>query len=60
MEKEGLCRALTFWATNSLQVSTMITDKHKETNKFLSRKYPDINHHYDVWHVSKCELLANC
>ena len=58
MEKEGLCRALTFLAANSLQVSTLITDRHKEINKFLYKKHPDINHQYDVWHVSKGELIA--
>ena len=60
MEKEGLCRALTFRAANSLQVSTLITNKHKEIIKFLNKKHPDTNHHYDVWYVSKGELLANC
>ena len=58
MEKEGLCRALTFLAANSLQVSTLIMDRHKEINKFLNKKHPDINHQYDIWHVYKGKLIA--
>ena len=58
MEKEGLCRALTFLAANSLEVSTLITDRHKQINKYIAKKHPDIEHQYDVWHVSKGKLLA--
>ena len=58
MEKEGLRRALVFLAANSMEVSMLITDRHKQINKFLNTKYPEIEHRYDVWHVSKGELLA--
>ena len=53
MEKEGLTRALEFLSANALQVDTLITDRHKQISKFVSTKYPDINHRYDVWHISK-------
>ena len=53
MEKEGLCRALTFLATNYLKVNTLVTDRHKQINKYLNKKHPEIDHRYDVWHVSK-------
>ena len=58
MEKEGLRRALVFLAANSIEVSMLITDLHKQINKFLNTKYPEIEHRYDVWHVSKGELLV--
>ena len=56
MEKEGLCRALVFLTANSIQVSMLITDRHKQINKFINNKYPEIEHRYDAWHVSKGKL----
>ena len=53
MEREGLSRALDFLTLNSLEVGTLITDRHKQINKFVSTQYPDIDHRYDVWHISK-------
>ena len=48
MEKEGLARALDFLSANSLQVGTLITDRHRQINKFISKQYPDIDHRYDI------------
>lgn len=53
MEMEGLTRALEFLSANSLEVGTLITDRHKQINKFVSKQYPNIEHQYDVWHISK-------
>ena len=53
MEREGFSRALDFLTSNSLEVGTLITDRHKQINKFLSNQYPDIDYRYDVWHISK-------
>ena len=58
MEKEGLHRALVFLAANSMQVSVLITDRHTQINKYINNKHPEIEHRYDVWHVSKGKLLA--
>ena len=58
MEKEGLARALDFLSANSLQVGTLITDRHTQINKFVSTQYPDIDHRYDAWHISKGQSLA--
>ena len=62
MEKEGLSRVLKFLDAKSLQVGTLVTDMHKQIDKFISRQYPDIEHCYDVWHVSKGKVVAleNC
>ena len=57
MEKEGLSRALLFLADNSVQVGMLVTDRHKQINKFLNKKYPQIEHHYDVWHASKGKFI---
>ena len=53
MEKEGLSRAIDFLSANSLTIHTLVTDRHKQITKFISKKHPNIEHRYDVWHVSK-------
>ena len=53
MEYEGLVRGLHFLEENNVQIGTVITDRHKQINKYLSEVYPDIEHRYDVWHISK-------
>ena len=58
MEKEGLARALQFLSTNSLQVATLITDRHKQISKFVSTQYPNIEHRYDAWHISKGQSIS--
>jgi len=59
MEKEGLARALDFLGSNELQVGTLITDRHKQIDKFVGKQYPHIEHHYDVWHVSKGQSVIS-
>ena len=44
MEKEGLARALEFLTGNSLQVKTLITNRHKQISKFVSKQYSEIVH----------------
>ena len=53
MEKEGLCRAIEFLSANSLNINTLVTDRHNQISKFVCKKHPSIEHHYDVRHVSK-------
>ena len=53
MEHEGLVRALHFLADNQIQVSTVVTDRHKQISKYLRTEHPDIVHQYDVWHIAK-------
>ena len=53
MEKEGLARALEFLTSNSLQVKMVITNRHKQINKFVGKQYPEIELCYDVWHIIK-------
>ena len=57
MEHLDLVRALKFSADNSLLVATLITDRHNQISKYMAEVKPDIDHHYDVWHVSKSMLL---
>lgn len=53
MEKEGLSRGIEFLSANSLNINILITDRHNQICKFVSKKHPSIEHRYDVWHVSK-------
>ena len=53
METEGLSRAIDFSSANSLTIHTLVTDRHKQITKFIGKKHPNIEHRFDVWHVSK-------
>ena len=53
MEHLGLVRALQFLVDNSLQVATLVTDRHNQIAKYVAEVKPEIEHRYDVWHVSK-------
>ena len=59
MKKERLSRALQFLTSHDLTVATLITDQHTQVSKFICKKYPNIEHHYDVWHVSKDKLIIH-
>ena len=58
MEKEGLARALDFLIANSLEIGTLITDRHSQISKFVGKQFPAIEHRYDVWHDSKGLLVS--
>ena len=53
MEKEGLQRVLHFLKQQGLTVEMLITDRHRQINKWLRESHPNVTHYYDVWHVAK-------
>lgn len=53
MEKEGLHRVLEFLYQSNLTVNVLVTDRHRQINKWLREKHPEVTHYYDVWHVAK-------
>ena len=54
MEKEGLNRCINFLTEDSkLEVGVLVTDRHKQINKWLQDVHPKITHYYDIWHVAK-------
>ena len=53
MEHQGLVNALKFLADSSVQVETLVTDRHKQKAKYMREHEPSVDHRYDVWHVSK-------
>ena len=58
MEKEGLQRVLNFLQQEKLTVTVdvLVTDGHRQINKWLRESYPSITHYYDVWHDAKGEM----
>jgi len=53
MEKEGLDRSLQFLISMGMKIHTVATDRHVGVQSLIKEKYPEINHQFDVWHVSK-------
>lgn len=53
MEKEGLLRVLEFLQQEAMRVHVIVTDRHRQINKWLRETHPEITHYYDVWHVAK-------
>ena len=63
MEKEGLNRCINFLKDSKLEVDVLVTDRHKQINKWLQEAHPKIKHYYDIWHVAKGTVamqLASC
>ncbi|XP_065289971.2 uncharacterized protein [Dermacentor albipictus] len=53
MEKEGLVRGLNFLSEQGVTVGSLTTDRHSGIKKHMRLQHPDIDHHFDVWHVAK-------
>ena len=53
MEKLGFERALEDLLHDGLEISTVATDRHMGIWKLLRENYPEIDHQFDVWHISK-------
>ena len=53
MEKVGLERSLQLLERNSLEIDTLITDRHLSINKMIRIDHPSICHLFDIWHVAK-------
>ena len=53
MEKLGFERALEDLLHDGLEISTVATDRHMGIWKLLRENYPETDHQFDVWHISK-------
>ena len=49
MEKEGLHRCLSFLKEHDLDVEVLVTDRHKQINKWLREKHSNVKHYYDIY-----------
>lgn len=52
MEKEGLARAISF-LSEKMSIGVLVTDRHRQINKWIRETHPSTKHYYDVWHVVK-------
>lgn len=60
MEKEGLNRVLDFLQKQQgAHVEVLVTDRHRQINKWLREEHKEITHYYDVWHVAKGMFIYN-
>jgi len=55
MENEGLVRSVRKLTNAGLTIEEIITDRHKQNNKWIKTNLPGAKHLYDIWHVSKGE-----
>ena len=55
MEKEGLKQSMEFLGQYGLHVDVLVTDRHKQINKWLRETHPSVKHYFDIWHVGKGE-----
>ncbi|XP_065291015.1 uncharacterized protein [Dermacentor albipictus] len=53
MEKGGLVRGLKFFCEQGTSVSSLSTDRHSGIKQHMRLQCPEINHHFNVWHVAK-------
>ena len=53
MEKEGLRRSLNYLLEQGVSIVTIATDGHRGVGALMKSNYADINHRYDVWHMTK-------
>lgn len=56
MEKEGLDRVLKHLKDVGLKVGVLVTDRHKQINKWIREEHSEVKHYYDVWHTAKGEF----
>ena len=53
MEKEGFQRCIKSLQDDRVQIDRIATDRHVSISSFMNKEHPQINHQYDVWHLSK-------
>ena len=53
MEKRGLLELLNRLDRKEIQVDSLTTDRHSQIRKYMREERKDINHQFDIWHVSK-------
>ena len=53
MEKEGFQRCIKSLEDDRVQIDRIATDRHVSISSFMNKERSQINHQYDVWHLSK-------
>lgn len=52
-ELEGLKRLVVFAQANELEISILVTDRHRQNAKWIRENLQRTSHYYDVWHIGK-------
>ena len=53
MEFYAFKKVLNYMLSSGLDISTIITDRHKSIRKYVCEKCPKLSHQFDVWHFVK-------
>jgi len=53
MEKEGFKQCFESLDGDGVEIDRMATDRHVSISSYMNKDHPEINHQYDVWHLSK-------
>ena len=53
MEKEGFERCIHDLAREEVTIKRIATDHHTSISSSMKKDHGEINHQYDVWHLSK-------
>ena len=53
MEKEGLHCAIESLRQQKVSIGVIVTDRHRQINKWLRENHSEMKHFYDIWHVAK-------
>ena len=53
MELESLKRQLAYLENANVKVTKLVTDRHCQVSSFMASEKKEIEHAYDVWHVTK-------
>ena len=56
MEKKGFQMVTDRLKNNDLKIKTICTDRHPGIASIMAKEYKDIEHQFDVWHLSKSVL----
>ena len=56
MEKERLVRAMKV-LKKKFKIGLYVIDHYKQIAKWLRENAPDVDHHYDIWHLAKCKFI---
>ena len=53
MDLIGCKRTMEDLKRDGLEIQTIATDRHVQIRKYLKGEHPNINHQFDVWHLTK-------
>ena len=53
MEREGFKRCMEKIQGNGAQVKVVATDRHVSIKSDMKKNYPNVDHQFDVWHLTK-------